>query len=232
MITAVLFPAGFGIPNPSPFCMKVEILLKMAGLPYCVETENDPTKGPKGKIPFIRDGNDVIGDSTFIQAHLETRYGTDFDAGLSAAERAVAHGLARMCEERLYWCLVFSRWVDGRNWPTIAKFFFADLPPVVRSIVPILSRRSVRAGLNGNGIGRHSADEIYALGTKDINALADHLGTKPFMMGDAASSLDAVAYPFIEGLTVAALPSPLMTAIEQHPPLLTYRDRCRALWFG
>jgi glutathione S-transferase len=231
MITAILFPAGFGIPNPSPFCMKVEILLKMAGLPYGVERESNPTKGPKGKIPFIRDGNDVIGDSGFIQAHLETRYGVDFDKGLSGPERAVAHGLARMCEERLYWCLVYSRWIDAQNWPTVSTFFFADLPPVVRSIVPILSRRGVRAGLNGNGIGRHSAEEIYALGTQDINALAAHLGTKPFMMGDTPSSLDAVAYPFIEGLTVAQLPSPLMTAIEQHASLLAYRDRCRGLWF-
>jgi glutathione S-transferase len=232
MITAVQFPTAFGIPNPSPFCMKVEILLKMTGLPYETEVESNPTKGPKGKIPFIRDGGEVIGDSTFIQQHLETRYGADFDAGLGAQERAIAHAMARMCEERLYWCLVYSRWVDENNWPVISKFFFAGLPPVVRTIVPILSRRGVRAGLNGNGIGRHSRDEIYRLGMKDLDALAAHLGSKPFMMGEAPTSLDAVAYPYIEGLTVKEMPSPLMTTIETHPNLIAYRDRCRALWFA
>jgi glutathione S-transferase len=231
MITAVHFPRAFGIPNPSPFCMKVEILLKMAGLPYENEIENDPRKGPKGKIPFIRDGAEVIGDSAFILKHLETKYGVDFDAGLTPEQRAIAHAFARMNEERLYWCLVYSRWIEETNWPKIRKFFFADLPPVIRTLVPAVARKGVRAGLNGHGIGRHSRAEIYALGAKDIDAIAAFLGSKPYMMGDTPTSLDACTYPFIEGLLIEDMPSPMLSAIKAHPNLVAYNDRCRARWF-
>ena len=34
MITLFTYGPMFGLPDPSPFCMKAEILLKMAGLPY------------------------------------------------------------------------------------------------------------------------------------------------------------------------------------------------------
>jgi glutathione S-transferase len=232
MITLFQFITAFGVPNPSPFCMKVEILLKMAGLPYDTQVEGDTRKGPKGKIPFIRDGGEVIGDSALIQRHLESGYGIDFDPGLSAEQRAIAHGLARLCEERLYWCLVYSRWCEDQNWPLIRKAFFSDLPPVIRSIVPAIARRSVRASLNGHGLGRHSRDEIYAFGISDIDALAGYLGSKPFMMGDAPTSLDATAYPHIEGLLIEAMPSPLLGAIKAHANLMAYRDRCRVLWFA
>ena len=34
MITLYTFGPAFGLPDPSPFVMKAEVLLKMAGLPY------------------------------------------------------------------------------------------------------------------------------------------------------------------------------------------------------
>jgi glutathione S-transferase len=74
MITLIHFPRAFGVPNPSPFCMKVEILLKMAGLPYEEIISSDPRKGPKGKLPAITDDGVMIGDSDFIQQHLTRKY--------------------------------------------------------------------------------------------------------------------------------------------------------------
>ncbi len=231
MITVTVFPTAFGVPNPSPFCMKVEILLKIAGLPYELAVESNPEKGPKGKIPFIRDGAELIGDSTFIQRHIETNYHVDFDKGLSTDQRATAHAFARMCEERLYWCLVYGRWIEDANWSKVKAAFFSELPPVVRSLVPSIGRRHIRAALKRQGLGRHDRNEIYGLGKADVDALAARLATKSFMMGDAPSSLDAVAYPIVEGLMIEELPSPLLDAIKAHSNLVAYKDRCRALWF-
>src|SRR5205809_2440263 len=39
VITLYSFGPGFGLPDPSPFVMKVEILLKMAKLPYRSRSE-------------------------------------------------------------------------------------------------------------------------------------------------------------------------------------------------
>ena len=38
MITLYTFGPAFGLPDPSPFVMKAEVLLKMADLPYRVDT--------------------------------------------------------------------------------------------------------------------------------------------------------------------------------------------------
>jgi glutathione S-transferase len=232
MITLTHFPRAFDVPNPSPFCMKVEILLKMAGLPYEEVICSDPRQGPKGKLPAITDDGAVIGDSDFIQQHLERKYGVDFDAGLDAGERAVGHAFARMGEERLYWCLVYSRWIEDAHFPKVRQFFFGGLPPVIRSIVPAIARRQVRASLKGQGLGRHSRAEIYALGTRDIEAIAAQLGTKPFVMGDNPSSADAAIAPILTGLMIAEMRSPLMDAIEAHPTLVHYVARCRERWFS
>jgi glutathione S-transferase len=34
---------------------------------------------PKGKLPYIRDGEQVVSDSSLIRFHLEESYGIDFD---------------------------------------------------------------------------------------------------------------------------------------------------------
>ncbi|MEQ1552173.1 glutathione S-transferase family protein [Sphingorhabdus sp.] len=232
MITLVQFPSYFDIANPSPFCMKVEILLKMAGLDYAIEVQSDPSKGPKGKLPCIRDGATVIGDSALIQTYLESRYAVDFNAGLSAAERAISHAFMRMCEERLYWCMVYSRWIDDTNWPVLRQQFFGALPPIVRSIVPMIAQKQLRRNLQGQGLGRHSAPEIYAFGEADIDTLAVQLGAKPFMMGDAPTGLDSIAYPQLANLLLPQLPSPMTKAVHAQPTLLNYVERCAALWYG
>ena len=83
MITLYTFGPAFGLPDPSPFVTKAEVLLKMAGLPYRMDTKGF-RKAPKGKLPYIRDGEDIIADSTFIRLHLEKRYNIDFDEGAFA----------------------------------------------------------------------------------------------------------------------------------------------------
>ena len=81
MITLYAFGPAFGLPDPSPFVSKVEVLLKMAGVPYRISTEGFG-KAPKGKLPYIDDDGARIADSTFIRWHLEKKYRIDFDRGV------------------------------------------------------------------------------------------------------------------------------------------------------
>ena len=61
MITLHSFGPAFGLPDPSPFVTKAEVLLKMAGLPYTTET-GGLGKAPKGKLPYIVDDAETIAD--------------------------------------------------------------------------------------------------------------------------------------------------------------------------
>jgi len=72
MITLYNFGPAFGLPDPSPFVMKTETLLKMAKLPYRTDSTGF-AKAPKGKIPYIDDDGVVVPDSTFIRWHIEKK---------------------------------------------------------------------------------------------------------------------------------------------------------------
>lgn len=231
MITLIQFPPAYGVPNLSPFCVKAEILLKLAGLDYKTELEPDPRKGPNGKLPALRDEGEVIGDSAVIREHLETKYGIDFDPGLDAAQRAASHAFCRMVEERTYWAAVYNRWIDQANWPRIRAHWFGSMPPVVRSIVPVMIQRELKKTLHGHGIGRHTPDRIYGFGQADIRAVADWLGDKPFFMGETPTGADATMFGMLVNLVETPFDGPLTDEAKAHANLVAYTERCRALWY-
>ncbi len=232
MIKLLKFPPGLGLPDPSPFCMKAELLLKMADLAYEPVICVNPRKGPKGKLPAIADDGGIIGDSEFIRRHLERKYIVDFDKGLGARERATAHAFARMLEERTYWVAVYERWIDERNWPVVRAALFGGLPPPLRSLVPFIARRKVRDYLHGQGLGRHTRDEVYALGAADIRAVAEALGDKAYFMGSAPTGVDATIYAFVAALLVPPFESPVKDEIRRHANLVAYAERMRARYYG
>jgi len=135
MITLYSFGPGFGLPDPSPFVTKAEVLLKMAELPYRTDTTGFK-KAPKGKLM-----------------------------------------------------------------------------------------------LHGQGFGRHSPDEIIALGARSIDATAAFLGAKPFMMGSEPTGLDATAFSFVAGALCPLFATPLRTAAERHENLKRYVGRMTARFY-
>ena len=151
MLTFYGFGPAFGLPDPSPFVMKSEVQLKMAGVPYKFEHAAPPA-APKGKIPFIRTGAHRVGDSTFIRAHVEREYGFDFDKGLSAEQRAASWAVERMLEDHLYFAILHARWLDDENWDKGPKHFFDGAPQGVAEG----ARESVRQTLYSHGLGGSS----------------------------------------------------------------------------
>ena len=133
MIVLHQFEPAFGIPNPSPFCMKLECFLRMSGLPYRSAPLHDLATAPKGKGPFVEIDGEKIGDSALIIRMLETPHGIDLDRGLTPAERALGHAMSVMLEERTYFVMLFDRWVDERNWPLVRDAYLGALPPRSRT---------------------------------------------------------------------------------------------------
>src|SRR5437870_12243490 len=123
MIQLYQFPTALGIPNLSPFCMKTEVWLRLAGLDYEIKWTPNPGKGPKGKLPFIKDRDKVVADSQNIIEHLEKAYSVNLDAGLSAEQKAIAHAFTRMLGEHTYFALVYYRWIDPAGWPATKQAF-------------------------------------------------------------------------------------------------------------
>jgi len=231
MIRLHQFAPAFGLPNASPFCMKLETYLRMASLPFELVNSGDVSKAPKRKLPYIDDDGTLVADTSFIIEHLKARYGDPLDAALSPQQRAVATAFQRLFEENLYWALVQTRWADDAGWQKTRQAFFGTLPAPLRWFLPNLARRGLLAEMRGQGMGRHSVTEIQAIGCRDVTAVADFLADKPYMLGEQPSSLDATAHAFLANLLWAPVDSPLQRHARTRPTLEAYCQRMKARYF-
>ena len=231
MIELHKFRPFWGLPNASPFCMKMETYLRMAALPFELVNSGNVMKAPKHKLPYIDDGGTVVADTTFIIEYLKGRYGDPLDAALSPAERAVATALQRLIEENLYWAVVQMRWAEPAGWAKTREAFFGTMPAPLRWFVPALARRGLLAEMRGHGMGRHSVAEIHAIGCRDVTAIADFLADKPFMLGEQPTSLDATAHAFLANLLWAPVDSPIQRLARSRPTLQAYCERMKARYF-
>ena len=229
-ITLVQFPRRLGVPNPSPFCVKLELWLKLAGIDYVVQEQVMPGSSPKKKIPYVIIDGQEMGDSTLIIEHLTRTRGVDPDNGLSDRERALDQAIWAMCDERLYWYAVWDRWL-GAGWPVVAETFFGGIPAPIRPVVKFFAQRSVRQQLWAQGTGRHSSDEILGLARRDVDALASIVGDGPYVHGDKIRSIDAVVYAFVVNMTEVELDTPVTEAARAHANLVAYALRITEEYF-
>jgi len=196
------FGASFGVMDPSPFVVKVDAFLKMSQLPYeVIASANNLKIAPKGKLPFISDHNGdeetTIADSQAIIEYLTEKYHVSLDEHLSPEQQAQSYLFTKSLDENLYWCLVYSRWILDDTWPLVKEAFFGGLPWPVKVIVPSLIQKKVRENLFGQGIGRHTKEEILAISDKSFAALSTLLADKDYFFGDKPSSFDATVYSIL-----------------------------------
>ncbi|MCY1232350.1 hypothetical protein D9M72_448370 [compost metagenome] len=230
MITLYTFGPAFGLPDASPFVTKAEMLLKLAGLPYHARA-GSLRRAPKGKLPYLDDMGRIVADSTMIRWHIEKTYHIDFDAGLSAAERGIAWAAEKLMEDHLYWAVARVRWLDQANFDKGPAQFFRGVPAPVRGLAERLVRYKVRKTLWGQGLGRHSEEDLVALASKGVTSIADILGDKPYLMGNAPCGADATLFAFAGSLLCPVFDTPIRTAAEGHANLVAYMERMRAEFY-
>lgn len=226
-------PGGWGLPTLSPFCLKLQTYLRMGGIAFrCVSGEN-PAKGPKRKIPWIEYEGRTLGDSGLIIEYIEKRHGYDADRGMSASDSAIAHALRRLLEDSLAWALMYDRWVmDSSAHRDFRDLVLSKIPAPLRRLVVPLACRDVRRQLHSQGMGRHSPDEVHSIGRRDIAAVADFLGAKPFLMGDRPTRVDASAYGVLANILKPSMESPLKEEALRRANLVAFVERIQGLYFA
>ncbi len=231
VITLYQPPAAWGIPSLSPFGTKVETYLRMVGLPYQVRG-GDSRKAPKGKSPWIEEDGRTICDSSDILDHLKARHGDPLDRDLDAGQRALAVLTRRTLEEHLYWCLVYTRWVEPGGLARNREYFLPLLPPVLGGLILGQIRKGLVAQLHAQGVGRHARDDIYRRGAEDLAAVSVQLGERPYFLGERPTSVDASLFAFTSGLWMFPADNPLKRQLAALPNLVAYTERMHARYFG
>lgn len=225
------FGPGFGLPDPSPFCMKADLLLQMSALAY-ERKRGSMRRAPKGKLPMIVDDGVTIADSTFIRLHLERRHGIDLDEGLTPEQRGAAWAVEKMLEDHLYWIVVQERWTDEANFDRGPRHFFQAVPAPLRPLVIAMVKRKVRQNLHAHGMGRYTPDERLELARQAVGAIAAIIGERRYLMRDEPCWADATVGAFLIAGLSPVFESQLRGVIESHPNLVAYAARIGARYFA
>ena len=227
------FLPAWGLPDISPFCFKVEVYLKLAGIPYTTVL-GDSRKAPKGKLPVLLEGERTLADSSAILDYLERSRGKRMDAFLTVRQTAIATAVKAMLEEQLYFVIVYQRWHEARNWD-LYKSVFSELarqlgiPHALQGLIVPQIRKQMLAALRGQGFGRHTPEEITAIGIRTLDAVST-LCTGPFFFGAEPSTLDATVYAFLESIRGAPFEGPLVEHLRADPKLMSYCDHMQRIF--
>jgi len=187
------------LPSLSPYCLKVETWLRLAGIKYENVDHKMKYKSKKGQLPFVEVNGEEIADSAMIIKELASRYNQDLDAGLSPEQKNVAHATISMLENHFAWVLKSA---FSTNPDLVLEGYKIDLKHVTQRSFPVpilkfLFKRHLKAAakkVRAHGIGVHKPEEIEEFGHNDLKVLSDLLADKPFFFGDAPTQLDVVAF--------------------------------------
>ncbi|CAG9781993.1 unnamed protein product [Diatraea saccharalis] len=188
------------LPSTSPYCLKVETWLRLAGIKY----ENVPHmakyRSKKGQLPFVELNGEEIADSAFIIKELSEKYNKDLDAALTPEQRVVAHAMISMIENHLSWVIL---WWRAKYPDSVIKGYQVNLQnalntrlpnPILNFCYKLTSGRKGMKKAKAHGIGVHSQEEIIEFGKNDLRVLSDYLSDRPFFFGDEPTLLDVVAF--------------------------------------
>ncbi|XP_068211742.1 failed axon connections isoform X3 [Palaemon carinicauda] len=187
------------LPSLSPYCLKVETWLRLAGIKYENVDHKMKYKSKKGQLPFVEVNGEEIADSAIIIKELGSRYNQDLDTGLTPEQRNVAHATISMIENHFAWVVKWWRCRCPGEWVRAAKLNLQQalntrIPNAVLNFAFKLRFRQAAKKVRAHGIGVHKPEEIEEFGHNDLMVLSDLLGDKPFFFGDTPTTLDVVAF--------------------------------------
>lgn len=225
MITLIQFPRSKTVPNFSPFCLKLETWLRMAGLDYECQYVMNPGKSPKGKLPIIKIDDKVYCDSELIIATLSKQYDVKLDNHLSKKEKAYCHAIDVLCAERLSWLMTYFRWQDNNGWQKTKSLFFAGIPASVKHVIAYIVRRNMIKAFYAQGMGRHNIEEVRLFAQQCLQSLAAILNEQSFFGGSSPASVDASVFGLLGLIIFSGLDDELYQIAQTHPNLVAYSQR-------
>ncbi len=95
----------------------------------------------------------------------------------------------------------------------------------VRQIVSSIVQRQVKRNLWGQGMSRHSREDMIRLAGRMMKSLADIMGDNTYLMGKAPCGADATVFSFVANSLCPLFDSELLTVTRSHANLVAYNER-------
>lgn len=220
----------WGLPNASPFCMKVETYLRYRDIPFR-SVPSGPRQSPSGQIPFVVDGEQTITDSQAIIEHFEARQPSHLDADLDESQQATAFFVRELVEERLYWQVTYMRWGDPAGWRVFKPDLTPYLPKAMRGPGLFAIRRTLLRRMRRRGLSPADPPGAYAQGIAVLDALSGLLSEKSFFLGEAPHTLDMSLYALLANILDQPHGNPLQDHGRTLMNLVDYARRMKMLCY-
>ena len=224
MLTLYSYPPLFGVADNNGYGLKVFAFLKLAGVPFRHEHIFDASKAPRGQLPYIVDGHDIVGDSETILAYVTKKYGVTLDAALTPAQRTTNLLITRTLDD-LYWVMSYSRWKDERYWPQFRDALKREHASLTDDAL-MKAKEFNAQRYYYQGIGRFEADAAMARGLADLAALANLIPRQGYVHGDRPTAIDAGIYGFVANIYFYDIDTPLKEFVVSHEALVQH---CRTI---
>ncbi|KAM4808769.1 metaxin-3 [Rhinophrynus dorsalis] len=228
----------WGLPSVHPECLVVLAYARFADAPLKLNPVDYTWASPKGILPVLTSGEQVITQPANILSFFrKQKYNADYL--LSAKEGSDTLAYIALLEERLLPALLHTFWVDGENYCTMTRPWYASRTPFPLSLY--LPGKMSREALNRILVTKgqpplYSLTEVEAQIYKDakecLNLLSNRLGEAPFFFGDLPTSLDAFVFGFLAPLYKARLPKvQLQEHLKQLSNLCQFCDNILSGYF-
>lgn len=226
------FSPDWGLPTNGPFALKLLAWLELAGIPYEQVLENNSSKGPKGKSPWIELDGERMGDSELIIERLGRLHGVDLDEGLTPEQRAIGLAWRRTFEEHFHQVLEWELLIHPAGATYMREFFGRVAPGPVAPLLFSMVRRQFRKQLHARGIARHDPEVIAAKGQADLDALAGFLQDRSFLVADRPTTADTAIFGLVAPMVYWPMETPVAAHARSTATIQAYCDRMRERCFG
>ncbi|XP_043193869.1 failed axon connections homolog [Amphibalanus amphitrite] len=217
------FERGTNMPNLSPFALKLETYLRMAGIKYIVDTEEP--QGARGKCPWITINGEELSDSELIIDYLAKHFNKPIKEELSPSQHAIGRAVQVMLDEHTIVAVAYKRYVLDRM-SYILKCFPKQYQLMMRIFYPAFSKQ-LKKYFFTNGMGRFSEEEVLFFLRRELRALEDVIGDKQFVVAKTPSTYDAAVFAELTQVIIGCAPEVERYVRDNHAVLVQYFERMK-----
>jgi glutathione S-transferase len=226
-IEVIQFPGTGRLESVSPYCVKVQRILRYKRLPFTVrDTVMPPRRSvdPAGKLPILVYDGARVPDSTRIALFIEERHPTPVLVPPVAEDRARVLLLEDWADESLYWALLYVRWKLPENVPRM-RAVFAEMMGLPLSLIgPAVVARQLRRALDAQGTGRLDLGTFRSGFHRALASLDAVLTGRDYLCGATLTLADIAVFSMLHGIREAPLPAGT-GELEGFAALLRWYDR-------
>lgn len=229
-------PCGGLVGSLSPYVHKVDLWLRMTGVPYeeVIGTAAELIFGaPRQLSPYIDLDEERIDDSRIIIDRLKALHNDPLNDGrLTQAQKVRGRLIKNFCEDEFFYLMAYGRFDKDTDWRSVALFNLGDTVPEEQQEEAIEAWRGlVNEKLHIWRIGRYDADFVNKELRRCLGLLSEILGYRPWLFDDAPCIHDVELCAALTQIIHFPYRCPQVEIAREYTNLVEYCDRIRETYY-